>query len=1127
MMERDEATQRQINAADPNRSTWLSANAGSGKTRVLTDRVARLLFQGVDPQNILCLTYTKAAASEMQNRLFERLGEWSMFDDEALANDLTKLGVESRLTPEDLARARTLFASAVETPGGLKIQTIHSFCSSLLRRFPLEAGLSPDFKEMEERASELLHEQVLDEMATGNDVGLIDGIAKHYTSDTITDFTSEIARNKERFLAKGAMDRLANSLGLPDEPLFQHALDMAFRGDEMDVVDAVSEVAPALSATIQKLAAALCSLNLKKPAETDLEILFDKFLYADDTSKSRNYPQSNWKKAVEAFSPFINDLHEWMDRVTAAKDYLKAINALERSRALHLFAASFLTRYAEHKQRAGMLDFDDLISLARDLLTDRNVAEWVLFKLDGGIDHMLVDEAQDTSPTQWQVVQMLAREFSTGEGARPDRHRTIFVVGDKKQSIYSFQGADPKGFDRMRDHFETELDGIGETLQITSLDHSFRSSPAILRAVDQTFFGERAKGVDTEVFHKAFHDEMPGRVDLWPVVEPVEKGDQEGNWYDPVDVVGPRHNDLILAHEVAENIKQMIATETLTYRDGNVSRRRPVRAGDIIILVQRRSDLFRHIIAACKAAKLEVAGADRLKIGTELAVKDITALLRFLALPEDDLSLASVLKSPLFGWSEQDLYSLAQPRPKNQYLWRALRDTPETHPKTLAILTDLSNNTDFLRPYDLIERMLTRHGGRKNLLARLGPEAEDGIDALLGQALAYERAEIPSLTGFLVWLEGGDLTVKRQLDNAGDQIRVMTVHGAKGLEAPIVILPDTAKRKPEQRAQIYAADETALWKSPSKQMPSAMTALKDARQEAEEEERMRLLYVAMTRAESWLIICASGEVGDVGESWYRIVEEGFTRLSAVTHEHATGTGQRFSEFDWNAAPLSATQTTPVTPQIDAPQYPPIIAPSGGYKSSKTLAPSDLGGDKSLRGEVENQNPDAPLIRGRQIHLLLEHLPDCPPNERLEMGRVLLASGEDVVEGEAADQMISEVNAIVNAPALQFLFAPDALAEVDITGTLPNGARIHGAIDRLLVTPERILAVDFKSNQIVPKRPEDTPEGVLRQMGAYLSALRQIFPNRPIEMAILWTNSTNLMPIPIPLVEAALIRVSPP
>lgn len=1126
MIKFDEATSKQVRAADPQRSTWLSANAGSGKTRVLTDRVARLLFQGVDPQNILCLTYTKAAASEMQNRLFERLGKWSMLDDNALTADLQKLGISDHLATRDLSRARTLFASAVETPGGLKIQTIHSFCSSLLRRFPLEAGLSPDFKEMEDRAAELLHEQVVEEMADGEDVTLVDGIARHYTSDALADLTYEIVRNRAHFTNASAYEKLPQSLGLLNETTPQDAVDLAFRGDEMDVIEAVAEVAPSQSKSIQTFAAALISLNIRAPDMGDLNVLFDKFLYADHTSKSRNFPQSNWTKAVEAFAPFIEELHDWMDRTATAKDMLKAISALERSRALHRFASRFLTLYDAHKARAGMLDFDDLINLARDLLTDRRVAEWVLYKLDGGIDHMLVDEAQDTSPTQWEVVQHLAREFSTGDGVRPDRQRTIFVVGDKKQSIYSFQGADPKGFDRMKEHFETELSGIGQVLQIANLKHSFRSSPAILRMVDATFFGERGKGVETEILHEAFHREMPGRIDLWPVVESVEKEDDDSEWYHPVDVVGPRHHDLILARNVAENIKKMVGNETLTYTENDVTKRRLITAGDIIILVQRRSDLFRHIIAACKAAGLSVAGADRLKIGTELAVKDISATLRFLALPEDDLSLASALKSPLFGWSEQQIYTLAHHRESGKYLWNELYDTAENHPETFAILDDLRSQTDFLRPYDLIERLLTRHGGRQALIARLGVEAADGIDALLGQALAYERSEIPSLTGFLVWLEGGDLTVKRQLDNAGDQIRVMTVHGAKGLEAPIVILPDTAKRNPENKSQIYTGGEVALWKTAAKEMPAIMSTLKDDKNEAGEEERMRLLYVAMTRAESWLIICGAGNVGDSGESWYRIVEEGMTRVSALDHVHPTGTGLRFSEFDWESAPLD-----PCKPALNETAEPPlnlpnISAPTGGYPRSKTLAPSDLGGAKALAGEVIDDDPDAPLIHGRRVHLLLEHLPNFPPEMHLETGRKLLGACDDVLDGIEADTLITEISALLDQPHLQAIFSPDALAEVDITGTLPDGQRIHGAIDRLLITPERVLAVDFKSNKIVPETADKTPDGLLRQMGAYRAALKQIFPDQPIETAILWTQNGVLMPLPDPLIEDALNRVSP-
>ncbi|MGJ8612458.1 MAG: UvrD-helicase domain-containing protein, partial [Octadecabacter sp.] len=692
----------------------------------------------------------------------------------------------------------------------------------------------------------------------------------------------------------------------------------------------------------------LKALNLKNPDLDTLNRLFTMFLYAaDQASKSRNWPQSNHKKAVEAVEHLVDDVHAWMDRTEAAYQFIQSVNALEKARALFAFATPFVTAYEVKKTQRAVLDFDDQISKAKALLENPAVAQWVLFRLDGGVDHVLVDEAQDTSPDQWDIVRLLTQEFSTGMGARPDRERTVFVVGDKKQSIYSFQGADPEGFDRMRAHFDGELANVGKRLYPRELLYSFRSSAAVLQLVDQTFKGVMAEGLGERIEHLAFNDDMPGRVDVWPVIEKSATA-EDREWDDPIDVVGATNHRVILAAQVASEIKRMITTETLPVKGkGDTEwKRRKITPGDFLILVQgRTSGLFDEIIAACKSADLDIAGADRLKLGGELAVKDISALLQFLALQDDDLSLAAALKSPLFGWTEKQLYDLAQPRPRrkggsaSQTLWEALRKSAK-HDTTLAILNDLRDKTDFLRPYDLINRLLIRHHGRHNLIARLSHEAEDGIDALLSQALGYEQSAVPSLTGFLTWLQTEDVTVKRQMDTASDRIRVMTVHGSKGLESPIVILPDTTKRDRKGAGEIIDHDGVPLWKPNKPQMPQVMLDMNETVAAANDRERRRLLYVALTRAENWLIVAAAGDTGKEPEdSWHGTVSAALDHLDAVDHAAPFGPIKRFYRHDWDSGErvdtVASETKTPITATFSdtLPDVP---------SRAKTRAPSDLG-----------------------------------------------------------------------------------------------------------------------------------------------------------------------------------------
>lgn len=1123
-MIRDDATLRQIEAADPKASTWLSANAGSGKTRVLTDRVARLLLDGTDPQNILCLTYTKAAASEMQNRLFKRLGEWAMMDDEPLRQSLGQMGVEGAIPSQALANARTLFARAVETPGGLKIQTIHSFCASILRRFPLEAGVSPNFAEMDDRTAAHLREAVLDEISSGPDGGIVDRIGRYISEGGIVDLTNEIVRHRDRFAARPEPEQLAADFGLEVGHGLKRALAICLTGDEGDLVRQIAEIAAPMSKMYATFGAQLAAINLAEPSQETLEALVDLFLYsADNSSKSRNFPQANHSTAVAAFAPVIEDLHGWMDRTAEAYDHFLASAAFERALALHDFAALFLPLYEEHKLARGQLDFDDLIHKTHELLSDTGVAAWVLFKLDGGIDHILVDEAQDTSPAQWEVIRLLTQEFAAGEGAAPNKSRTIFVVGDKKQSIYSFQGADPDGFDKMQEHFGGALGAIGQRLNALPMEHSFRSSPAILSLVDLVFRGERARGLDRSVFHRAFKSEMPGRVDLWPLV-PKSNTAPNHDWHDPVDTISQEHHDLRLARLIAEEIKRIKEHERLPVEIGSTGTfaQRRITEGDILILVQRRSPLFGALIRACKAEGLEVAGADRLKIGEELAVRDILSLLKFLALPEDDLSLAEALKSPLFGWTEQDLFTLAAKRPQGAYLWQALRDAPGLRPDTSAIINDLRQTSDFLRPFDLIARILNRHEGRQKLIARLGEEIEDGVDALLSQALTYEQAEIPSLTGFLDWMEGDEAEVKRHPDSAGKRLRVMTVHGSKGLEAPIVILPDTADLKPPAGGHILAEGETPVWRMAKKATPTSIAPAVARGEERISLEKRRLLYVAMTRAEKWLIVAGAGEA-KADESWHKAISEGMEAAEAVPIETPAGTGARYSYGDWSALPEDEVRPSvaPVTKRLD-------LDPVDDLSLRKTtISPSDLGGAKALPGATDGELGERALAAGTVLHKLLELLPEIPDSSREAAAQRICDGMVETGLAGGAELLIENALALIREPSLAEIFTQGAICEVAFSAHFPalGDAPVFGTIDRLDVGADDVLVIDYKSNRSVPDSPEQIPDGILRQLGAYAAAMAQIYPDRTIRTAILWTEGRRLMEVPPVLTDAALGRAA--
>ena len=1096
---RDEATAAQVRAATPSASSWVSANAGSGKTRVLTDRVARLLLAGTEPQKILCLTYTKAAAAEMQNRLFRTLGAWSMLDDAALQDALHTLGEPTAIPASQLARARTLFARALETPGGLKIQTIHAFCEALLRRFPLEAGVAPQFTVLEDRQARTLRAEVLDTLANDNPADFTD-LARQLPGDDPDALLLEIGKERAGFSGSFDPAPLAKALGaIPEITPAMLAAEVLPPDAEALLRSLVTLLAPRNGAdgkAALTLAAALAATDPAMRLDTlESVLLFGASAKSPFAAKIDQFPTKAFRTAHPGLMPALNEL---MTRAEAARPLRLANAAFVKSAALGRFGRAWLTAYHIAKRDGGLLDFDDLIDRARALLEHPGTAAWVLWRLDGGLDHILVDEAQDTSPAQWRVIEALSEEFFAGAGAR-DVQRTIFVVGDEKQSIYSFQGADPAEFGAKCDHYERVLTDLGTELQRCDLLYSFRSARPVLQLVDQVFTGPAGEGI-ARIEHYAHRPDRPGRVELWPFLPKPDRPD-ESPWDQPVDARPPDDPVEVLARRIAETIAAWLATSRALPGE-----ERPIRPGDVMILVQRRGDLFHAIIRALKRARVPVAGADLLRIGGELAVNDLLAALRFAATPNDDLSLAALLRSPLGGLSERELFELAHPRTGS--LWTALRAAPaERWPEVRALLDDLLARADYLRPFELLTRILVRHDGRRRLTARLGAEAEDGIDALIDQAIAYESVEAPSLTGFLHWFDQAEVAVKRRMEEEADQVRVMTVHGAKGLEAPIVILPDTAVRNDGQNPPqvLRLADGQPVWRTRSDEAPPGIADAETARRALVRAENRRLLYVALTRARSWLIVAGAGgtteSASGAGESWHALVAEAMAALDPVREPTPDGDTLSLS-LNWTAAaatpgPAAAPAAAPLPDWIARPARPPATPP-------RPVSPSGLGGAHVLAGEPTGLlTEDAAKARGTALHRLLEHLHGRPAAARPDLAARLLPDAPDL------PGLLAEASTVLDAPELAFVFGPTSLAEVDVTAPLDalGGARILGRIDRLLVEPGRVLAIDFKSHRAVPATPDAVPEGILRQMAAYRAALADVFPGRRIETAVLWTGSS--------------------
>ena len=1126
-------TGAQIAAADPAASAWVSANAGSGKTRVLTQRVARLLLAGTRPERILCVTYTKAAAAEMQGRLFTLLGGWALADDAVLGAELAAL--EGRETPETdpdrLADARRLFAEALETPGGLRIQTIHAFCDALLRRFPLEAGVSPRFEVMDERASRELLMRLRADLAAEAErdgTGPFDGVAGRLNEDQIDALIGAVLSKRREFSLPGWEERLDALFGeaareSPETLAAEHLAEL-----DRDRLEAHAALLHRLGGKADRaLAAAIDAAVADWQAGAALRAAATlsgaMFTTAGTLRGPRGFPVNAVKAedpGAEALTGFLRD---WASR---CRDRLAAAETAGRTRDLHRFAHALLDRYAAEKAARGLLDFDDLVSRAAALLTEAEMRGWVLYKLDAGLAHVLVDEAQDTSPAQWRIVESLAEEFTAGQGAGPSR-RTLFVVGDEKQSIYSFQGAEPGAFAEMRGRFGAALAATGQDLARPDLVTSFRSAPDVLRFVDAVFEGED-HGLTVErgaIRHEAFRAGDPARVDLWPLVEPEETGDPPP-WHAPVEAAKLESPALRLARRLAREIDRMIREDTLPPRGGKPAR--PVTAGDILVLVRARGPLDRALLAELKSLRVPVAGADRLSLARALAARDLLAAVKTSLTPGDDLSLAALLRSPLSDLSEEDLYALAAGR--RGTLRAALMAAGDRHPREVEMLRDLAAHADYLRPYEFLERILIRHGGQQRLLARLGPEAADVIDALLDAALAQEAAEPPSLMGFLRWVEDGDIEVKREMDQSRAAVRIMTVHGAKGLEAPVVILPDTmrAPRGPRGLELAPAAQDpdTLVWLSSKGEDDAVAKGARDALAEREAAEHRRLLYVALTRAEDWLILCGAGKPADAArqERWYGPLEDAMTRLGGQPVPGPEGTEIR------RLGPGIDPRPERAEPALAAPApRPDWIAAAAREERPPRVSPSALPGleapPDAPQAPLAGRDRESALAHGRAVHALLERLSDRPPEDRPALANALLAQQQPGLGAEARAAALAEAGRVWAAPFADEVFGPGSLAEAGIAIPLPRlgDTPAIGRIDRLVVTPEAVRVIDFKTDAVPPERADAVAPAYLAQLGAYVQGLEAVFPGRAVEAALLWTAAPALMPLPRDALADALAR----
>jgi ATP-dependent helicase/nuclease subunit A len=1141
----------QTRASDPDTSAFVAANAGSGKTHVLVNRVIRLLLNGVSPEKILCITFTKAAAANMAERVFAALGHWVTLSDDDLDAAIVNTGAAAS-SAAMRRRARELFACALETPGGLKVQTIHALCTRLLQQFPFEANVPARFAVLDERDQTEMMERanlaVLLEAARDPDspAGRALSVAMANAADvTFKDVVREACLSRERFMAwadqaggiDAAMAQLAQALGVdPDERL---------EDIERDIVDG-----PYLPRSQWKAVAAILATGSKTDQDQAARLLtaldlsggsqIDGYLRVFLTEKQEPRKSLVTKKVSDTRPSVAQMLDDESVRIQTLLETRRAVMQRDRTAALLVIAGAVAANYRREKQQRGLLDYDDLIDKTLEML-DRVSASWVHFKLDRGVDHVLIDEAQDTSPRQWEIIDRIIAEFAVGTGARDGIRRTVFAVGDEKQSIFSFQGAAPREFDHRRRLLKTRFESAGLRFEPVAFKHSFRSGWAILNSVDHVFRDAAVyKSIhaieNSSPLHEALGDAAPSLVDLWEPEQPDERPELEG-WQAPFDAVSETSPQVKLARRVRDEIAALIRNSTMT---GPIGQRRRLSYGDVLVLVRRREKTFDAIIQALKHAGIPVAGADRLKLTEHVAVIDLMNLADALLLPRDDLALAVALKSPLFGLDDDDLLRIAPQREGT--LRQALADHAGDDPKFAAALERVircEQRAAHETPFGFYAWLLGGDGGRARILRRLGAEANDALDEFLDLARTYERKAPASLQGFMAWLRAADTDVKRDMEMGRDEVRVMTVHGAKGLEASVVFLVDTTTSPSDtQRLNLIrlprgnGASTVTVWAGRKADDPAAVAAARAAMQNETEDEYRRLLYVAMTRAADRLIVggCKQRNRKEIREhSWYDLIAKGLAAspLEATTIETDYGPVTRYrrpgDELPEEMAPPPATASDAMPPGLPDWLRTPV---AHSRPTDVILRPSDGSADDGhgVRSREAVDQRARALQRGTLVHRLLQSLPDLAAARRREAAGQYLARAADGWSRDERDALTAQVLALIDDPRFAAVFAPGSRAEVPIVGRLAhNGTQrlISGQIDRLAVTADRILIVDYKTNHAPPRRPEDAPQPYIEQLALYRAVLGRLYPGRDVRAALLWTEALEIMEISPPALDAGL------
>jgi ATP-dependent helicase/nuclease subunit A len=1076
-MERGMSMDNKI-ALDPQNSVVVEACAGSGKTWLLVSRIVRLLLDGVQPGEILAITFTRKAAQEMQARLHEWLHLLAVQNDDSVRQFLHERALDD-IDDAMLSRARGLYRDALLAQPVITISTFHGWFMQIIQRAPLNAGV-PVGMQLLERTSALRDEAwqaFADSLRAAPDgetaqamQWLFAEYGLHSTRALLENFVHKRAEwwaysaGQEDTVA-WAIDQLHTELGVDSDadPIAIACADAALQ-------DAVHAFARALATGTEvqynnanKLQVAWEVID---PHQRFAALSLALYTQADEP---RSFKPTK-KQDAESFL-FARDV--LFDKLQAVRNELTELAALRMNQAALHCGAALLEHYQELKLRSQQMDFTDLEWQVCRLLNQSDCAEYMQYKLDSRYRHVLLDEFQDTNPLQWQILQSW---FAAA--AAVDSRPTVFVVGDPKQSIYRFRRADARLFEGVRKFLQAEFGAHYLTQNETR-----RNSPVVLSAVNSVFSEHPEGFVDFEE-HIAHHKNLPGHVEVLPLAvvenaEPVVSPDGQFSLRNPLTT--PRDEEKngsreIEAEQFAAHIANIVANWSVQ-GEGDTMRR--AECGDIMVLVRKRTHLrvYEH---ALRARHIPFLTSRRGGLLDTLEAEDIQALLTFLITPFADLELAQALRSPLFACSDEDLMLLAEDAEGSW--WARLQRIAHAGvasaelERAQRLLKDWLQLADKLPVHDLLDRIYFEgdllHRYAAALPAELYETVRANLQAFMEIALNVDAGRYPSLPRFLAELRElraaeNESPDEGKVGEVGNALRIYTVHEAKGLEAPIVWLLDA--NDTQRKADSYSV---LLDWQPNEPRPAHFSLFSDKRGrgakrtpyfEADEayarREEMNLLYVAMTRAKQALLVSGNGEPAE--ESWY-----GRIAATAQSGENS----------------LLAEDSYPLSRHLDTERE--------GERSAAELIALRLPiptGQRTARTTSEQQ-------RGTWLHALLQHL--VLPQAVSDMGELQQRCG---IPSNEMDTLWLQAQHLLSLPQLQRYFDPQYYRNACNEMPYVNARGELKRIDRLVEFDDEVWVLDYKTGA----KPDVAPYRT--QMREYRTAMQAVYAGKTVRCALLFAD----------------------